>query len=138
MLALDTPQTHAYMHSVMRLTMKSLMPVMVRTDPVSHEELQREIEAAAAAEAASSASGQCTSASSQQEGCASNPAAEDQSQVAESLQRSQELGLTNLARQNAQRALTAEGAAAQEIEVMFCWGSNAQSEDFAAAVVCRL
>lgn len=85
----------------------------VLSEPVSHEELQKEIEAAAAEAAAAE---QPDAAAEQQGGASSRPA-EDQAQVERSLQRSQELGLTDLARQNAQRALSAEGAAAQDIEV---------------------
>lgn len=85
----------------------------VLSEPVSHEELQKEIEAAAAEAAAA----EQPDAAAEQQGCASSRPAEDQAQVERSLQRSQELGLTDLARQNAQRALSAEGAAAQDIEV---------------------
>lgn len=83
------------------------------SEPVSHEELQREIEAAAAEAAAA----EQPDAAAELQGCASSRPAEDQSQVERSLQRSQELGLTDLARQRAQQALSAEGAAAQDIEV---------------------
>ena len=79
----------------------------VLPEPVSHEELQKEIEAAAEKQ----------DAVSEQQDCASSRPAEDQSQVERSLQRSQELGLTDLARQKAQQALSAEGTAAQDIEV---------------------
>ena len=88
----------------------------VLPEPVSHEELQREIEAAAA-EAAQEDQATAGAAAAEQQGCASSTPADDQTQVVRSLRRSQELGLTDLARQNAQRALTAEGAAAQELEV---------------------
>ncbi|KAK9838003.1 hypothetical protein WJX74_009416 [Apatococcus lobatus] len=85
-------------------------------EPVSHEELQQEIEAAAA-EAARELQAAAAAAEPEQHGCAASVPAEDQTHVQRSLQRSQELGLTQLARQNAQQVLTAEGAAAQELEV---------------------